>query len=58
MNKQVIVDMGANIGNGFRKLLKLGYEVTDSDWILIEPNTHCKPHLESIINDYPLCDIK
>ena len=63
MNKQVIVDMGANIGNGFRRLIKekprgLGYEVTNSDWILIEPNTYCKPHLESIIKDYPSCDIK
>jgi len=55
--------MGANIGNGFRRFIRqvpwgLGYTVTEWDWILIEPNTHCKSYLESIVNDYPLCDIK
>lgn len=47
--KKVVVDIGANVGQGFNKLKKK-YPLDNYDYILIEPNPYCVQKLKENIN--------
>ncbi|UVK44921.1 FkbM family methyltransferase [Mesorhizobium sp. AR07] len=49
-NRGLFIDCGSNVGQGY-KFFSRHYTPDRYDYVLIEPNRHCLPHLEALRSD-------